>query len=50
MYLGFLLRLKLISQISSIVLDSAATLETETPKVFCGLKHFTPLIGIVMSR
>ena len=36
---------------TSIVLDLAATLFTpETPKVFCGLKHFTHLsIGIVVS-
>ena len=32
--------------------DVAATLFTpETPKLFCGLKHFThPSIGIVVSR
>ena len=34
------------------VLDLAATLFTpETPKVFCGLKHFNhPSIAIVMSE
>ena len=41
-----------LSRFNSNVLDLAATLFTpETPKVFCGLKHFThPSIGIVVSR
>ena len=39
------------SPFTSIVFDLAATLFTpESPKVFCGLKHFThPSIGIVES-
>ena len=38
--------------VGEVLLDLAATLFTpETPKVFCGLKHFThPSIGIVVSR
>ena len=38
--------------VTSIVFDLAATLFTpETPKEFCGLKHFThPSIGLVVRR
>ena len=44
------LRLKNLSQFTSIVLDLAATLFTpETSNIFCELKHFTS-IGTVLSR
>ena len=46
------IHLKEWSPFTSVVLDLAATLLTpETPKVFCGLKHFThPSIVTVLSR
>ena len=47
-----LLRLKKDSPLTSIVLDTALTKFTpETPKVFCGIKHFThSFIAIRLSR
>ena len=51
-FLLFFLSLKNQSLLPSIVLDLAAILFTpETPKVFCGHKHFThPSIGIVVNE